>query len=72
MAERDATFEKRMRQAESEVAREFGSLDPEVVHREFTRVSDDLLRDARVMDFVPVLASRHARENLRVRSVSAA
>jgi uncharacterized protein DUF3562 len=72
VAERDATFEKRMRLAESEVAREFGSLDPEVVHREFTRASDDLLRDARVMDFVPVLASRHARENLRVKSVPAA
>jgi Protein of unknown function (DUF3562) len=71
MAERDATFEKRMRQAESEVAREFGSLDPEVVHREFTRVSDDLLRNARVMDFVPVLASRHARENLKSTAVAA-
>jgi hypothetical protein len=70
VAERDATFEKRMRQAESEVAREFGMLDPAVVHREFTRVSDDLLREARVTDFVPVLVHRHVRENLRVRSVS--
>lgn len=61
-----------MRQAESEVVREFGSLDPEIVHLEFARVSDDLLRNARVMDFVPVLATRHARENLRVRSVPAA
>ena len=61
-----------MKQAESEVAREFRMLDPEVVHREFTRVSDDLLRNATVTDFVPVLVHRHVRENLRVRSVPAA
>jgi Protein of unknown function (DUF3562) len=61
----DPAFEKRMRQAESEVAREFGSLDADVVHREFTRVSDELLRNARVTDFVPVLVHRQVRENLR-------
>lgn len=61
----DPAFEKRMKQAEAEVAREFGALDPEVVHREFRRVSDDLLRDAKVTDFVPVLVHRHVRENLR-------
>jgi arsenate reductase (thioredoxin) len=61
----DPALEKRMKQAEAEVAREFGSLDPEVVHREFTRVSDDLLRNARVMDFVPVLVHRHVRDNLK-------
>jgi hypothetical protein len=72
VATRDENFEKRMRQAESEVAREFGMLDPEVVHREFARVSGDLLRHATVTDFVPVLVHRHVRENLRVRSVSAA
>ena len=72
MAKRDETFEKRMKQAESEVAREFGTLDPELVRREFTRVSDDLLRNATVMDFVPVLVHRHVRENLRVRSVPTA
>lgn len=65
VAERDETFEKRMRQAESEVAREFGALDPELVRREFARVSDDLLRNARVTDFVPVLVHRHVRDNLR-------
>lgn len=65
MAARDKNFEKRMRQAESEVAREFGQLDPELVHREFARVTDDLLRDARVTDFVPVLVHRHVRENLK-------
>ena len=54
-----------MRQAESEVAREFGQLDPELVHREFARVTDDLLRNARVTDFVPVLVHRHVRENLK-------
>jgi hypothetical protein len=68
----DPAFEKRMKQAEAEVVREFGALDPEVVHREFTRVRDDLLRNARVTDFVPVLVHRHVRENLRVRSVPAA
>jgi hypothetical protein len=61
----DATFKKRLCQAESEVVREFGELDPDLVHREFTRVVDDLLRNARVMDFVPVLAHRQARELLR-------
>jgi hypothetical protein len=61
-----------MKQAESEIAREFHALDPEDVHREFARVSDDLLRNARVTDFVPVLVHRHVRENLRVRSVSTA
>jgi hypothetical protein len=66
--ERDETFEKRMRQAETEVAREFGALDPELVRREFARVSDDLLRNATVTDFVPVLVHRHVRENLRLSS----
>lgn len=61
-----------MKQAESEVAREFEALDPEEVRREFARVSDDLLRNARVTDFVPVLVHRQVRENLRVRSVSTA
>jgi Protein of unknown function (DUF3562) len=61
----DATFEKRMQQAENDVAREFGSLDREVVHREFERISEDLLRNARVKDFVPVLVRRHVRENLK-------
>jgi hypothetical protein len=65
----DPAFEKRMKQAESEVAREFHALDPEEVHREFARVSDDLLRNARVMDFVPVLVHRQVRENLRVKLV---
>jgi Protein of unknown function (DUF3562) len=55
-----------MRQAESEVAREFGTLDPDVVHREFARVSDDLLRNATVTDFVPVLVHRQVRESLRL------
>ena len=72
MAERDENFEKRMRQAETEVAREFGGLDPELVRREFARVSDDLLRNATVTDFVPVLVHRHVRENLRVRSAPTA
>jgi hypothetical protein len=72
MAELDAAFEKRMKQAENEVAREFRTLDPDVVRREFERVSDDLLRNARVTDFVPVLVHRHVRENLRVRSVPTA
>jgi hypothetical protein len=65
VAASDKNFEKRMRQAESEVAREFGQLDPELVHREFARVTDDLLRNARVTDFVPVLVHRHVRENLK-------
>jgi hypothetical protein len=61
----DPAFEKRMKQAESEVEREFGMLDPELVRREFARVSDELLRNATVTDFVPVLVHRHVRENLR-------
>jgi hypothetical protein len=61
----DETFVKRMRQAETDVAREFVELDREVVRREFERVSEGLLRDARVMDFVPVLVRRHVRENLK-------
>lgn len=72
MAVRDENFEKRMRQAESEVAREFHLLDPELVQQEFARVSEDLLRTATVMDFVPVLVHRHVRENLKLRSAPAA
>jgi hypothetical protein len=71
VAERTDAFEKRMRLAEAEVAREFHALDPAVVHHEFARVTEDLLRNARVTDFVPVLVHRHVRENLRVRSVPA-
>jgi hypothetical protein len=62
----DATLEKRMQQAENDVAREFDSLDRELVHREFERVSEDLLQNARVTDFVPVLVRRHVRENLKL------
>lgn len=54
-----------MRQAESEVAREFHALDPEMVHREFERVTENLLRNARVTDFVPLLAHRQVRESLK-------
>jgi hypothetical protein len=72
VAERDETFEKRMRQAEADVAREFGALDPELVRTEFMRVTDALMRNATVTDFVPVLVHRQVRENLRVRSVSVA
>jgi hypothetical protein len=61
----DETFEKRMEQAQTEVAREFGALDPEVVKREFERTTNELLQNARVMDFVPVLVRRHVRETLK-------
>ncbi len=61
----DETLEKRMRDAEIDVAREFESLDRELVHSQFERVSNELLRNATVTDFVPVLARRHAREALR-------
>jgi hypothetical protein len=66
VAERNEAFEKRMRQAELDVTREFGSLDPDVVRREFARVTDEILRNARVTDFVPVLVRRQVRENLRL------
>ena len=59
-------FEKRMKQAEAEVAREFHTLDPDDVRREFARVTEELMRNARVVDFVPVLVRRHVRENLRL------
>ena len=55
-----------MKQAEAEVAREFHTLDPDDVRREFARVTEELMRNARVVDFVPVLVHRHVRENLRL------
>jgi hypothetical protein len=61
----DETLANRLRQAETDVAREFHSLDRDVVRQEFERVSSDLLRTATVTDFVPVLAQRDAREALR-------
>ena len=61
----DETFEKRMRQAEGDVAREFASLDPKFVRAEFERVTSELLRDAKVIDFVPVLARRQVRDILK-------
>jgi hypothetical protein len=61
----DETFEKRMKDAETEVAREFESLDRELVRQQFELVTGDLLREATVTDFVPVLASRQVREILR-------
>ena len=61
----DETFEKRMKQAETDVAREFASLDPEVVRVQFEQVAGDLLREATITDFVPVLARRHVRDILR-------
>jgi hypothetical protein len=61
----DEMFEKRLQQAEVDLAREFSTVDRELVHREFERVAGELLREAKVTDFVPVLARRHAREQLR-------
>ena len=61
----DETLANRLRQAERDVAREFQSVDPEVVHQQFERVSSELLQNATVTDFVPVLAQRDAREALR-------
>jgi Protein of unknown function (DUF3562) len=61
----DEMFEKRLEQAEIDLAREFAALDRQLVHQEFERITGDLLRNAKVTDFVPVLARRHARENLR-------
>jgi hypothetical protein len=61
----DEMFEKRLRQAETDVVREFQSVDREIVHREFERITEDLLRNAIVTDFVPVLARRHVRDHLR-------
>jgi hypothetical protein len=68
----DETFEKRMRKAEADVAREFGSLDPELVRAQFERVTGELLRDATVTDFVPVLARRHVRDILKAVPATAA
>jgi len=68
----DETFEKRMKQAETDVAREFASLDPEVVRVQFEQVAGDLLRDATITDFVPVLARRHVRDILRAMPATAA
>jgi hypothetical protein len=67
----DETFEKRMRQAETDVAREFESLDPGLVRAQFERVAGELLRDARVTDFVPVLARRYVRDVLKAMAASA-
>lgn len=64
----DETLAKRLEIAETDVAREFDSLDREVVRKEFERVSADLLKDATVTDFVPVLAGRHVRQILIART----
>jgi hypothetical protein len=61
----DETLEKRMKQAEQDVVREFESLDQSLVKAAFDRVSGDLLRNATVTDFVPVLTRRHVRKLLR-------
>jgi hypothetical protein len=61
----DEMFEKRLQQAEVDLAREFSTVDREVVRREFERIAGDLLANAKVTDFVPVLARRHAREQLQ-------
>jgi Protein of unknown function (DUF3562) len=66
----DETLVKRLKQAERDVVREFGSLDREVVRQQFELVSNDLLRDATVTDFVPVLAQRHVREILRSKAAA--
>ena len=61
----DEILVSRLRQAETDVAREFTALDRELVRQEFERVTGDLLREATVTDFVPVLASREVRAILR-------
>lgn len=61
----DEMFEKRLEQAEVDLAREFSAVDRDLLHREFESITSELLRNATVTDFVPVLARRHARERLR-------
>jgi hypothetical protein len=61
----DETLVNRLKQAEKDVVREFGSIDPEVVRQQFEQVSGDLLRTATVTDFVPVLVQRDVRDALR-------
>jgi hypothetical protein len=60
----DETLVNRLKQAETDIAREFGSLDRELVRQQFERVSSELLRNATVTDFVPVLAQRDVRQVL--------
>lgn len=60
----DEPFERRMKQAETDVVREFESLDQALVKEQFERVSGDLLRNATVTDFVPLLVQRDVREIL--------
>ena len=61
----DETLVNRLKQAETDIAREFGSLDRELVRQQFERASSELLQNATVTDFVPMLAQRDVREVLR-------
>lgn len=68
----DEALAIRLKQAETDLARDFESVDREVVRAQFEQVAGDLLRNATVTDFVPVLVRREVREILRAMPATAA
>jgi hypothetical protein len=46
------------------LSEEFADVEPSTVEKEVAEVAQDLLHDAKVEDFVPLLAHRYIRERL--------
>jgi hypothetical protein len=57
--------QRRLKQVEVQLTREFPDLADWLVRREFRKVSAQLLARARFTEFVPLLAYRSAYEKLR-------
>lgn len=65
-------LQKRLEVLANRLAREFPSVPRTEVEESITRAVTPLLASARILDFVPILVERHARERINAREYSKA
>jgi hypothetical protein len=65
MATPDAQLTNRLALVRQGLAREFPSVPEKELDDDFSEVVSQLLADARVLDFVPVLARRYTRDRIQ-------
>jgi hypothetical protein len=70
MATNDPRLEKRLALVRENLEREFPSVPAKELNEGFSSVVSQLLADARVLEFVPVLAARYTREQFQSREAS--
>ena len=61
----DTDTTEHLDRALTQVERDFSRLDAGLVHERFDAIVAQILEDATIADYVPVLAVRYTREGLR-------